>query len=232
MSTENINIVGILIDAIYENFILYKISDRWEKTNQGNVHNGTSIYEMKDFERIIEVLPNILSANTQLIIVYDVSCVNKENSIKQLLSKINQLKKNNLLPALVCIGHEQSPWNNEIIEQFSSFKELKSIRSVDHVNLLKKIVNHELAKTQRELIDTNKEKPSMMILGGFIAVMGIAAVAIALTVLNTSIAGLIVTAIGIAATFTGWGLFANEAFKNKKTITDEPLDYSEYKVLL
>ncbi|CEG55572.1 hypothetical protein [Legionella fallonii] len=57
---------------------------------------------------------------------------------------------------------------------------------------------------------------SMQILGGFMAVLGAAAVAVAFTVLNAAtfgIAGLVVAGIGAAVTLAGVGLFAVGSLK-------------------
>jgi len=67
---------------------------------------------------------------------------------------------------------------------------------------------------------------SMMVLGGFIAVAGIAAIAVAFTVLNAAtlgIPGLFLAGAGIAAVLTGCGLFAYNI--NKQT-TPNTLDFS------
>ena len=68
---------------------------------------------------------------------------------------------------------------------------------------------------------------SMMILGGFIAAVGIAAVAIAFTVLNAAtfgIAGLVVAGVGIVATLSGIGLFATGAYKNRQATSEDTLN--------
>ncbi|MCL9686757.1 hypothetical protein MJ258_04460, partial [Legionella sp. EUR-108] len=65
---------------------------------------------------------------------------------------------------------------------------------------------------------------SMMILGGFIATAGIAAVAIAFTVLNAAtlgIPGIVVACIGVAAALSGIGLFATGTYKNRTIIPEE-----------
>jgi hypothetical protein len=59
----------------------------------------------------------------------------------------------------------------------------------------------------------------MQILGGFITVVGVAAVAIAFAALNAAtfgIAGLVVAGLGIAALITGVGLFAGGLHKEAK----------------
>lgn len=70
---------------------------------------------------------------------------------------------------------------------------------------------------------------SMMVLGGFIAAAGIAAIAIAFTVLNAAtfgVAGLIVSVVGAAAALSGVGLFATGAYKNRQTTSYESLNFS------
>ena len=64
---------------------------------------------------------------------------------------------------------------------------------------------------------------SMMILGGFIAAAGIAAVAIAFTLLNAATfgtAGIVMAGIGVAAVLSGIGLFAIGGYKNRQIITE------------
>jgi ABC-type tungstate transport system substrate-binding protein len=59
-----------------------------------------------------------------------------------------------------------------------------------------------------------------MVMGGFIAVLGTSAVALAFTLLNAAtfgIAGIVVASIGVAAALTGVGLFATGAYKNSST---------------
>lgn len=71
---------------------------------------------------------------------------------------------------------------------------------------------------------------SMMVLGGFIAAAGIAAVAIAFTVLNVAtfgIVGLVVAGIGVAAALSGVGLFATGAYKNRNTTPYIPLEEAD-----
>lgn len=70
----------------------------------------------------------------------------------------------------------------------------------------------------------------MMVLGGFIAAAGIAAVAIAFTVLNVAtfgIVGLVVAGIGVAAALSGVGLFATGAYKNRNTTPYIPLEEAD-----
>lgn len=70
---------------------------------------------------------------------------------------------------------------------------------------------------------------SMMVLGGFIAAAGIAAVAIAFTLLNAAtfgVSGLILASVGVATILSGVGLFATAAYKNRQAIPDPSLDYA------
>jgi lysophospholipase L1-like esterase len=68
---------------------------------------------------------------------------------------------------------------------------------------------------------------SMMVLGGFIAVAGIAAIAIAFTILNAAtfgVSGLSMAGVGVTATLSGLGLFATADYKNRPTtVADEHL---------
>ena len=76
-------------------------------------------------------------------------------------------------------------------------------------------------------ISSSSTNISMMVLGGVIAVVGIAAVAIAFTVLNAAtlgIAGLTVASIGVALALSGVGLFAVGANKNSQPMVAEPLN--------
>lgn len=78
------------------------------------------------------------------------------------------------------------------------------------------------ASVMRSEIDKFAENINMMVLGGFIAVVGIAAVAVAFTVLNAATLGTVIVAgIGIAAVLSGIGLFAVGAYKNSQTNTED-----------
>lgn len=242
-----------MIGAEYEDVKLYQMNEYWEENTQNGTHAeirsaGSSWAE--GIRDIIACLSTQSCANTQFVVVYDVSCPNKENHIKKLLAGINKIKKNDLLPTLISIGHEQSSWSEEITGQVSSIKEVESTNS--HNDLFKKIIETELHNTKKELLaadeadEQNKNTEinlpqtedmpisspmniSMMVLGGFIAAAGIAAVAIAFTVLNAAtfgIAGLVVAVVGAAAALSGVGLFATGAYKNRQTTSDESLSFS------
>lgn len=63
----------------------------------------------------------------------------------------------------------------------------------------------------------------MQVLGGFIAVAGIAAVATAFVLLNASTFGLVVAGIGAAAVLWGIGLFATTGTCRNGSSFHEPL---------
>jgi membrane protein implicated in regulation of membrane protease activity len=65
---------------------------------------------------------------------------------------------------------------------------------------------------------------SMQVLGGFMAVLGCAAVAVAFIALNAATfgtAGLVVAGLGIASALLGVGLFATGTYRNRKKPEDE-----------
>lgn len=253
MTKKSINVIGIMIDAEYKDFKLYHMDESWEKSTQDATYSSQSTSGnswAEGLEDIIEYLsiPPEPDANTQFVIVYDVSCPNKEEHIKKLLSEINKIKKDDLLPALISIRHEHSPWNEDITGQVSIIKEVENTGARN--DLFKNIIRQELYNIKKEPMATDKADEllkrsavkssqmqeensssmsniSMMVLGGFIAAAGIAAVAIAFAVLNATtfgIAGLVVAGIGVAAALSGVGLFATGAYKNKNTHSDISLD--------
>lgn len=71
----------------------------------------------------------------------------------------------------------------------------------------------------------------MMVLGGFIAVAGIAAVAIAFTLLNAAtfgVAGLVVAGLGVTSILAGVGLFTAGTYRNRQATSNESLDDSAH----
>ncbi len=97
-----------------------------------------------------------------------------------------------------------------------------------------------IAELAKYGVDLNQAHPnhylSMMVLGGFIAAVGVASVAIAFTLLNGTtfgVAGLIVAGLGIGALVSGLGLFATGVCKNRQTIIDalESMTDSERSIL-
>ena len=70
---------------------------------------------------------------------------------------------------------------------------------------------------------------SMQVLGGFMAVIGCAAVAAAFILLNAAtfgVAGLVVAGLGAASALVGFGLFATGTYKNTQIKPNESLDHS------
>ncbi|CEG56571.1 hypothetical protein [Legionella fallonii] len=248
MTKKSINVIGIMIDAESKDFKLYHVDETLEKSIQDGTYSwqSTSGFREEGLEDIIGYLSNLSilpepDATTQFVIVYDVSCPNKEEHIKKLLAEINKIKKDDLLPTLISIGHEQSPWNEDIIDQVSIIKEVANTGARN--DLFGKIIGQKLSNIEDELRKSSAVQSSqmqeensssisnisMMVLGGFIAAAGIAAVAIAFTVLNAAtfgIAGLVVAGIGVAAVLSGVGLFATGAHKNKNTTSDISLVHS------
>ncbi|HCU5992221.1 TPA: hypothetical protein ACK8SK_003080 [Legionella pneumophila] len=161
MTKKSINVIGIMIDAEYKDFKLYHLDESWEKSTQ----SGTYTSQSTSGDGWVEGLRDILGylsipsdANTQFVIVYDISCLNKEEHIKKLLTGINKIKKSDLLPTLISIGHEQSPWNEDITSQVSIFKEVENTGARN--DLLKNIVRQELnnIKVEETLLFIDKIK--------------------------------------------------------------------------
>ncbi|MBA3536333.1 MAG: hypothetical protein H0T84_06975, partial [Tatlockia sp.] len=224
--TISISVIGLMIGEDYKDFKLYQRDANWEKNNPGKSRSGSSFHE--GLEEINNFLPMTVDDTSQFVIVYDVSCPNKEEYIKQLLALINRIKKNDLLPALISIGHEQSPLSEEIIRQVSTTKEVANTEN--QTEFFRKIIEETLSDIKKEHIATDKIEIessqiysrsamniNMMVLGGFIAAAGIVAVAVAFTVLNATtfgVPGLVVAGIGVAVALSGIGLFATGAYKN------------------
>ena len=228
MAGFDINVVGIMIDTHHKDFKLYKISESRRSNTQDGTDDSLStsneilIKGLGDITRYLSISPNV---NTQFVIVYNVSCPNREAQVKILLARINKIIKNNLSPTLISIGHEQSSWVDDIKSLFSEIKEVKNKNAGD--DFFKSVIQRELYHIKKQFIGADKqlnpsadksplmpeEKPSsmsnisMMILGGFISAVGIAAVATALTMLNAGALGLFVAGIGVATALSGVGLF-------------------------
>lgn len=318
MTKKSINVIGIMIGAEYKDFRLYHKGENWENST----HKNSWAEGIEDIIGYLSI-PMEPDANTQFVIVYDVSCPNKKEHIEKLLAEINKNKKDDLLPTLISIGHEQSPWNEDITGQVSIIKEiantgtrndllktiiereLRNIKAATTLHFIKKTkqlttsyfdqitkylksedwsdwqnaldtaglarkelniiqseieadsllskndrakllvmltsfnkemlhIENELRPKMESVLREARETPethsiSMMVLGGFIATVGITAIAIAFTVLNTATfgtAGLVMAGIGFAAALSGVGLFATGAYKNKSTTSDISLDHS------
>lgn len=160
MSKKEINVIGILIDTEYKDFKLYEAGQSWEH----NEHEGTYSSNSTSGSSSVEGLKDILgflsfekNPATQFVIVYDVSCPKKEEHIKKLLSGINKIKKNDLLPSLVSIGHEESPLSEDITGQVSLITEVANTGNLSE--LLKNIVEKKVINTKKEIeFSSNLEK--------------------------------------------------------------------------
>src|SRR6188472_3769099 len=94
---ENNRVIVIKIDANYEEFKLCKKEEHWEESKEGDSYSfsaGSSFNEIIGFFNIYKFLSDHQTPNDRFVIVYDVSCPNKENRIKTLLLAINKTKKN------------------------------------------------------------------------------------------------------------------------------------------
>jgi serine/threonine protein kinase len=92
------------------------------------------------------------------------------------------------------------------------------------------IAVHEINGPMELNVSSPLSNISMMVLGGFIAAAGIAAVALSFTLLNAltlGMPGLIVGSIGVAAALSGIGLFATGAYKNRTIISENTLNFSD-----
>ncbi|KTD32360.1 effector protein B, substrate of the Dot/Icm secretion system [Legionella moravica] len=125
----------------------------WEKNERDGTYTSLSTStsgsgSVEGFRDILGYLSVPFPADTQFV-VYDVSCPNKEEHIKKLLTGINKLKQNDLLPTLISIGHEQSPLSEDISGQVSIIKEVPN--TVINNELLKNIVQKELINNKKEI---------------------------------------------------------------------------------
>jgi hypothetical protein len=220
----SINVVGVLIAEKPEDVFLYRRIESWAGTDINQANWLVGLYEDMD------ELPAMMIAGTQLVIAYEVTCANKEESIKKLFAKINTCKKNELTPILIAIGGKKSDLSEEITTQV--VERFVVERPASLVNWFRAIVKEEIdvikerfkaVYKDRELQETTNlrlQTPqyqeegsniSMMVLSGFIAAAGIVAVAIAFTLLSGAAfgpAGFVVAGIGAAGALAGVGLFA------------------------
>jgi uncharacterized membrane protein len=242
-----------MIAEEFKDFKLFHMNESWESNTQNGTHTetlgaGSSWVEgLKDILGYLSIPP---LNTTQFVVVYDIDCPKKEEHLKRILGGLNKIKKNDLLPTLVSIGHEDAPLNEDIAKQAADIKEIA--KTNDPNKLFQQIINDELAKTKKEILAAEKEEQaqkaktethsysktekqtstaniSMLVLSGFIAAAGVAAVAIAFTVLNAAtfgVSGLVVAIGGTAAALIGAGFFASGACNNKPRINDESMDYS------
>lgn len=127
------------------------------------------------------------------------------------------------------ISFRSFPSNAEKKETFQSRYALLPalLRSLDmEVCIDQDLKNYLVQKQYDSASNTNI---SMMVLGGFIAIVGLTAVAIALTFLSVTTGGVagLAVACGVTASLSGAGLFAMSTYSNKHT-TNESFDISSH----
>ncbi len=229
-----------------EHFKLYQKNEHWDETLNGTniLTAGSGSSWSKGLTSIMGYLSLPVSEHTQFIVVYDADCPNKERNLKTMLAEINKIKLNNLYPTqVVSIGHEHTQLPQELLQQSGAIKEVAKTETPDEV--LRQIVTNELNNIKQQILAIERTEhlqksmtapPTitirMDILSGFIATVGISAVAVAFTLLNAAIFGTfglgVVTALAITATtLSGIGFFSACYFDNKiQNNDDESNEYS------
>jgi hypothetical protein len=157
-TNTNIKVTGIMIGANHKDFKLYEISERLPQITQADGTNtstsGSGSTWVEGYSDILRVLAQGRNAPeaaiNRFVIVYDVSCPNKEEHLNKLLKGINGIKKNDLLPSLYVIGHEQSPLNEVISKQVSVVKEVANSQA--HDKLFEQIIEKEVVTIRQELL--------------------------------------------------------------------------------
>ncbi|MCL9682755.1 hypothetical protein [Legionella maioricensis] len=99
----------------------------------------------------------------------------------------------------------------------------------DHQKLTCDLI-HEVNHPTSEVISDPMMNIGMQVLGGFIALVGCAAVTTAFVLLNAAtfgIPGLIVAGLGVAFVLGGVGLFARGTSQKNQTEPDVTIDFSE-----
>jgi hypothetical protein len=89
---------------------------------------------------------------------------------------------------------------------------------------------NDTSPSQNEVISAPMTNIGMQVLGGFIALVGCAAVATAFVLLNAAtfgISGLVVAGLGMASVLGGIGLFAAGTYKNRQKELSTTVDLSE-----
>lgn len=152
MSKKEINVIGILIDTKYKNLKLYQVRDSWEHNEREGSYSNKSasgFSSVDGLQNILSFLSFERNPATQFVIVYDVSCPKKEELIKIFLSKINEIKKNDRLPSLVSIGHEEAPLSEDITGLVSLITEVTNTETPNE--LLKNIVGKKVIHIKKEI---------------------------------------------------------------------------------
>ena len=243
MKDKRVNIIGIMINANRQ-ISLYSLHKDYHYSNKGDhFHKGGSAGETSAHgsQTIFQLIEHPQISIGQFVVVYDISCPDIESKIKSLIARLTQLNSRNnneLLPILVSIGDEESTWGEDIRNQVSSLRTVKNTVSSDA--LFQSIIQQEYDKITAKLMVEIREEvaaedaaedagitpiSNMLVLGGFMAVLGSLAVAIAFTVLNAAtcgIAGLVVAGVGIALALSGIGIFSAAASRKTQSLPDLP----------
>jgi hypothetical protein len=148
----------------------------------------------------------------------------KQDEIKQIYKRAQQqqqaeAQQKNQAQALID-GHVQQIRHLEV-----TFTNITTVAKEQEA-----IAVHEINGPMELNVSSPLSNISMMVLGGFIAAAGIAAVALSFTLLNAltlGMPGLIVGSIGVAAALSGIGLFATGAYKNRTIISENTLNFSD-----
>lgn len=110
--------------------------------------------------------------------------------------------------------------------KYSSLAEaLVSNESFVFLGQIKKLAPENMQSNIEIESSSSMNNISMMVLGGFVAALGVAAVATAFIMLNAltgGVVGLVVAGIGIASILSGIGLFATGACRNNQPIVNPP----------
>ncbi len=127
MKIQYIDVIGIMINENDKDYLIYKSNERFDIEDATLSYGGGSIDRVQGAEKIAQFLLPLKSQYTipAVIIVYDVSCAQKEEHIKKVLAEINKIKNDSTpLPILMSIGHEDSSLSDEITEAVSAIKEI------------------------------------------------------------------------------------------------------------
>jgi hypothetical protein len=221
--------------------MLEQIDLAWKYKNEGNYETALTILDKasNDSQNVKDI---VLKDNQELQEVFalrkqEVIDLHKKicflqnqwnDEVKQLAEKAQQeqLTKQKEV-ALSGIQKEEQDEQSELVE------DARSIAIDDEQLPLNEDKNHSAPEYETQLHPVEKTHApsitsiSMMVLGGFIAVIGITAVALAFTLLNAAtfgIAGLAVA--GGAVALSGIGLFAVGTYKNRPEVSEQTLDFS------
>lgn len=118
----------------------------------------------------------------------------------------------------------------EIVKQFTSKRYIADLSNSERYqlgeSLLNKVNCQEIYNTLDSFLEEEKPSLSMAVLGCFIGAVGVATVAIALTVLNF-VPGLVMASLGMSTTIIGLGLFSTNACKYWQNAEDDSLNLSD-----